>query len=145
MKNDFVKQLSARGIYKGKTKEELQNLAKEELHGVQRIPALLFEDPTIPLHAANCGDYEILGFEPLHDISHHIENVPIELPEHLPKKESSELNAIINFCMGDEETKRAFDYRCAVASTMWYFNEAQIRIGSAVRTCVRYDSRTLSR
>ena len=114
MRNDLVKELSVRGIYEGKTKEELQNLLKEELHGVQRVPALLFEDPTIPLHAVNCGDYEILGFEPLHDISHHIENVLIELPEQLPKKESSELNAVINFCMGDKETKRAFDYRCAL-------------------------------
>ena len=50
--------------------------------------------------------YEILGFEPLHDISHHIENVLTELPEHLPKKETSELNAIIDFCIGGKRNKK---------------------------------------
>ena len=49
--------------------------------------------------------------EPLHDISHHIENVITELPEHLPKEEASELNGLIDFCIGSKETKRAFDYR----------------------------------
>ena len=113
-KDDFVRELSARGIYEGNAKEELQNFLKEELHGVQRVPALLYQNPTIPLNSINSGDYEILGFEPLHDISHHIENVLTELPEHLPKKEASELNAIIDFCIGGKETKRAVDYRCAL-------------------------------
>jgi hypothetical protein len=99
----WVRELSARGIYEGNT--------KEELHGVQCVPALLCQNPTLPLNSINNGDYEILGFEPPHDISHHIENVLTELPEHLPKKETSELNAIIDFCIGGKETKRAVDYR----------------------------------
>jgi hypothetical protein len=111
-KDELSKELSARGIYEGNTKEELQNLLKDELHGVQRVPALLY--PNLPLDEINCDEYEILGFEPLHDISHHIENIPTELPSHLPshlpKKEASELNALIEFCIGGKETKRAFDY-----------------------------------
>jgi hypothetical protein len=113
-KDELIRELSARGIYEGNTKEELQNLLKEELHGVQRVPALLYPNPEVPLDEINCGNYEILGFEPLHDISHHIENVLTELPSHLPKKEASELNALTEFCIGGKETKRAFDYRCAL-------------------------------
>jgi hypothetical protein len=113
-KDELSTELSARGIYEGNTKEELQNLLKDELHGVQRVPALLYPNPNLPLDAINCGEYEILGFEPLHDISHHIENILTELPSHLPKKEASELNALIEFCIGGKETKRAFDYRCAL-------------------------------
>ena len=113
-KDELTRELSGRGIHEGETKEELQNLLKEELHGVQRVPALLYQNPTLPLDSINCGDYKVLGFEPLHDISHHIENVLSELPEHLPKKEASELNALIEFCLRGKETKRAFDYRCAL-------------------------------
>ena len=113
-KDELIRELSARGIYEGNSKEELQNLLKEELHGVQRVPALLYQNPDLPLDEINCGDYEVLGFEPLHDISHHIENVLTELPSHLSKDEASELNALIEFCMGGKETKRAFDYRCAL-------------------------------
>ena len=113
-KDELIRELSARGIYEGNRKEELQNLLKEELHGVQRVPALLYQNPDLPLDEINCGDYEVLGFEPLHDISHHIENVLTELPSHLSKDEASELNALIEFCMAAKETKRAFDYRCAL-------------------------------
>ncbi len=113
-KDELTRELSGRGIHEGEAKEELQNLLKEELHGVQRVPALLYQNPTLPLDSINCGDYEVLGFEPLHDISHHIENVLSELPEHLPKKEACELNALIELCLRGKETKRAFDYRCAL-------------------------------
>ena len=84
------------------------------MHGVQQAPALLYQNPDLPLNEINCGDYEVLGFEPLHDISHHIENVLTGLPSHLSKDEASELNALIEFCMAVKETKRAFDYRCAL-------------------------------
>ena len=105
-KDELIRELSARGIYEGNTKEELQNLLKEELHGVQRVPALLYPNPEVPLDEINCGNYDILGFEPLHDISHHIENVLTELSLHLPKKEASELNALTEFCIGGERNKK---------------------------------------
>ena len=111
-KDELIRELSSRGIYEGNSKEELQNLLKEELHGVQRVPALLYQSPDIPLDEINSRDYEILGFEPQHDISHHIENVLIELRSHIPKKEAFELNTLIEFCSEGKETKRAFDYRC---------------------------------
>ena len=113
-RNELIRELSARGIYEGHRNEELQNLLKEELHGVQLVPGLLHTNPELSLEEIKCGNYDIFGFEPLHDISHHIENVLTELSSHLPKKESSEINGLIEFCIGGKETKRAFDYRCTL-------------------------------
>ena len=90
-RNKPFQNLTKDELVRGKTKEQLQNLLKEELHGVQCVPAILYQNPTLPLESINSSDCEVLGFEPLHDISHHIENVLTELPEHLPKEEASEL------------------------------------------------------
>ena len=76
-KDGLTGELSTRSIYEGNTKEELQNLLKDELHGVQRVPAVLHPSPNLPLDGINCGKYEIF--------SHHIENILTELPSHLPK------------------------------------------------------------
>ena len=76
-----------RGIYDGKTKQELQAKLDMELHGIQRVPALLVHTPDVPLEDLHLTNYEILPTEPLHDIGHHIENVFTELPHHLEDKE----------------------------------------------------------
>ena len=67
-KDGLIRELSARDIYEGNSKEELHILLKEEFHGVQ-VPALRYQNPDLPLDEINCGDYEVLGCEPLHDIS----------------------------------------------------------------------------
>ena len=46
-KDELIKELNARGIYKGNTKMELEKLLTEEFHGVQRVPALLFTNHNI--------------------------------------------------------------------------------------------------
>ncbi|CAB4016641.1 Hypothetical predicted protein [Paramuricea clavata] len=69
------------------------------------------------LHSINCGQYEVLGFEPLHDIGKHIENIFIELPEHLPRTEAAKLKAVLEICIGEKETKKTFNYRCALVLT----------------------------
>ncbi len=80
-------ELNARGIYEGNTKKELEKLFTEELHGVQTVPALLYNNPTSTLESINCGKYKI-SFEPLHDIGKHIENVLTELKIPLTCKRS---------------------------------------------------------
>ena len=113
-KESLIAELSSRGIYQGDNKRELDELLTEEMHGVQRVPALLFNKPTGDLESINCSQYEILGFEPLYDIGKHIENVFTELPAHLPTAKASELKAAIELSIGSKETKRTFDYRCAL-------------------------------
>ena len=116
-KPSLVRELTARGIYEGDKKKELEDLLKEVMHGVQRVPALLYNDPMATLESINCSNYEILGFEPLHDIVKHIENVLTELPAHIPQQEAFELKAIIELSIGGKETKRTVDYRCALVLT----------------------------
>ena len=41
-------ELATRGIYKGKTKQELQNLLDMEMHGMQRVPALVINNSKMP-------------------------------------------------------------------------------------------------
>ena len=73
-KQSLVRELTGRGIYQGDKKNELQDLLKEVMHGVQRVPALLYNDPMATLESINYSNYDIFGFEPLHDIGKHIEN-----------------------------------------------------------------------
>ena len=67
-KPNLIRELNARSIYEGEKKKELEDLLKDELHGVQRVPALLFTSPNKTLESITCAGYVILGFEPLHDI-----------------------------------------------------------------------------
>ena len=90
-KQDVVRELGSRGIFQGDTKKELEDNLTNELQGVQRVPALLFENPTEDLKAINIEDYEILVCEPMHDVSKHIENVLTELPRHIANAEHKKL------------------------------------------------------
>ena len=112
-KQNLIRELNARSIYDGE-KKELEEILKTELHGVQRVPALLFPNPSENLESINCANYEILGFEPLHDIGKHIENLFTELPDHLPSIKASKLKTVLDLCIGAKETKRTIDYRCAM-------------------------------
>ena len=113
-KDELIQELNAGRIYEGNTKKELEKLLTNELHGVQRVPALLYNNPTATLESINCGKYEVLSFEPLHDIGKHIENVLTELPFRLPGKEDTAVKDIIHCIIGGKDTKRTFDYRCAL-------------------------------
>ena len=59
-KKELEEELGGRGIYEGSTKPELQNLLDEDLHGVSRVPALLFTNPCKTLESLNLGSYEVL-------------------------------------------------------------------------------------
>ena len=49
-KSELELELGGRGIYEGKTKKELHILLDESLHGVCRVPALLYNNPNPPLN-----------------------------------------------------------------------------------------------
>ena len=46
-REELERELAARKIYDGKTKKELQHLLDQEMHGIQRLPALLINDPQV--------------------------------------------------------------------------------------------------
>ena len=113
-KEQLKEELNAREIYEGDSKKELEVLLVEEMHGVQRVPALLYTDATSTMASHHCENYEILPFEPLHDAGKHIENILNELPSHLTSEEANIVKEVKMLCLGGKETKRTFDYRCTL-------------------------------
>jgi hypothetical protein len=114
-KAELQKELnSSRKVYEGETVDDMKKLLTHEFHGVQRVPALLYPNPLATLASINSDKYEILPFEPLHDVGKHIENILIELPMHVSQEEATIINETIELSLGNKETKRCFDYRCAL-------------------------------
>jgi hypothetical protein len=63
------------------------------------------DNPNVTLQSINCDKYEILSFEPLHDIGKHIENILTELPHRLPEREAIAVKDVITCTIGGKETK----------------------------------------
>ena len=131
-KRELEEELSSRGIYNGTKKGELQDLLTEEMCGKQRVPALLFNNPKASLGDYCLPTYEILPCEPLHDISHHIENVLQEVPAHLTEPESKLLQESTNLCLGNKESKRGCDYRTALVKITGVLHQSNIMTEKAL-------------
>ena len=82
------------------------------MHGVQRVPALLYTKPTSTLESMNCAKYEVLTFESLHDIGRHIENVVTELTSHLPNNEMSTIQELIDLSIGSKQSEHMIIDAC---------------------------------
>ena len=139
MKNEELEnKLIGRGIYKGKTTKQLQNLLDEEMHGVNRVPALLFRNSTTSLESLNLGSYEVIPCEPMHDIAHHIDNLLTELPEHIEDETcKAKLLEAVSLTTGRKETKRAVDFRCSLITTASYVRGTAIsRVQNLLDTAV---------
>ena len=81
------------------------------MHGIQRLPALLFGQSNFNLQSLHLDSYEILTHEPLHDFMNYIKNLYEELPLHLPKEKKEKLRDIINSSFNAKEAKNGSDYR----------------------------------
>ena len=104
------------------TSADLLNLLKTNMHGIQRVPSLLFNRPEDDIEDLMLGHYEILPCEPLHDIENHIKNLFEEIPHHMgdDKKPIKEfLVAVFN----GKECKRGCDYRLSLIKVFGYFKE----------------------
>ena len=69
--------------------KDLMSLFQYEMHGIHRLPALLYGYPQKSLGDLNLEQYEILPNEPLHDISNYIKNIYQEIPAHVSKNQRS--------------------------------------------------------
>ena len=65
--------------------KKLHNLFDFEMHGIQRLPALLFGQSNFNLQSLHLDFYEILTHEPLHEFMNYIKSLFEELPLHLPE------------------------------------------------------------
>lgn len=88
----------------------LQSKIEDTMHGIQRVPALMYEEPLQGLNFFNLNNYEILSTEPLHDVSNHIKNLYVEIPLHAGKQRK-QLEEIIELSFHGKEAKNGADHR----------------------------------
>ena len=112
-KNEIITELRQRDIkcYESLPVKDLRAMLEEEVHGIQRLPALLFGENDLSVEQCNLNCYEILAHEPLHDIMNYIKNLYEELPLHLPKEKKENLRETISCSFNGKEAKNGSDYR----------------------------------
>ena len=81
------------------------------MHGMQRLPALLFGQSNFNLQSLHLDSYEIPTYETLHDFMNYNKNLYEELPLHLPKQKKEKLRDIVNSSFNAKEAKNSSDYR----------------------------------
>ena len=77
------------------TTKELQGLLDCEMHVIQMLLAVQFNNNTLTLMDINLENYAILENEPLHNVSNQIKNLYEEMPNHVPKYMRSSFKEII--------------------------------------------------
>ena len=112
-RHEIANELHQRNVkqYHKMTHDQLKKLLEKNLHGMQRLPALMYDHPTFNLSDLNLADYEILCHEPLHDISNHIKNLYNELVHHVPNNIQDSFKQIIQNSFNGKEAKNGSDYR----------------------------------
>lgn len=78
---DIIAELDSRNIeYDGTKKAQVKEELINAHHGIARPPALLFQDLCKTADELNLGSYEIVGCEPMHDLTNIVMHVITELP-----------------------------------------------------------------
>ena len=80
------------------TLKDLAPVLKKELQGVKRLPILLLNNPGL-------AKYEITLVECMHDIAHHIDNILVELPDHLKLNDKIKMNEMLDSLNAQKEKK----------------------------------------
>ena len=86
-------------------------LLENEVYGIQRFLALMYNNPLDTLETLNLSKYEILVTEPLHDIGNHIKNIYQEIPYHFPKNKKKDVRQILDVSFNGKDAKNSSDYR----------------------------------
>ena len=112
-RHEIANELHQRNVkqYHKMTHDQFKKLLEKNVHGMQRLPALMYDHPTFNLSDLNLADYEILCHEPLHDISNHIKNLYNELVHHVPNNIQDSFKQIIQNSFNGKEAKNGSDYR----------------------------------
>lgn len=113
-KTDIMNELHERNVkFKSTmTTKNLQEILSFEMHGMQRLPTLMFDHHTKTSTELRLNTYEVLCNEPLHDIHNHIKNLYFELPSHFDKKdEKQNFQLTLDNSFNDKDAKNSSDYR----------------------------------
>ena len=103
--------------------KDLNALLENEVHGVQRVPALMYNNPLDTLASLNLLKYEILLTEPLHDISNQTKNLYQEIPYHVPKNKTKNVRQILDVSFNGRVAKSSSDYRKSLLIVAKWFSD----------------------
>ena len=99
--------------------KDLNALLENEVYGIQRVPALMYNNPLDTLENLNLSKYEILFTEPLHDIGNHIKNLYQEIPYHVSKNKKKDVRQILDISFNGKDAKNSSDYKKSLL-TKWF-------------------------
>jgi hypothetical protein len=110
---DITNELNARRQgTRGMRRPDLDVKLNSILHGVHRVPDLLFNLPNITLNDINCGLWEISEQEFMHDFTNFFGNIMEELPAHITNDEAAKrLVSLFKIAKGDRSMFRGCDAR----------------------------------
>ena len=112
-KDELTRELVERDVDFDKyTMKDLKEELTKEMHVMQRVPSLLFNNPEGDINSLGLSSYEILACEPLHDIMNHIKNLFLEIPHHVDDK--SELKDLIEASFNGKDCQRGIDQRSSL-------------------------------
>lgn len=119
------------------SKDELDNMFREEIGGIQRPPALLCHS-TAPENMAALESYEISNCEPLHDITNVVQNLLVELPLIFEDQETQKAyQTFKETTVGDKNQIKGSDARL-FAVKLAHFSAIQYKNGN-----INYDILTI--
>ena len=81
-------------------------MLKKVLRGAKRLPILLLNNPLSDLNRLGLANYEITLVECMHDIANHIDNILLELPNHLKSEDKVKMIELLAVLNKEKETKR---------------------------------------
>ena len=129
-KDDMIRECKGRNLpTDGLLKPALQSQLREELKGIQRVPALCFPDQSASMKDLNLTQYEVVPVEPLHDLKEHINNILKELPKHLTNEEKPLFEEAIEAVLSTKEKLRGADYRlCCIVLALHLGSNCRLTI-----------------
>ena len=124
-KADIISELHQRSVKFSVNQDlpVLKELLACEVHGIQSVPALMFSCPNSTLEELNLQMYEVLGTEPLHDISNHVKNLYEEIPFKFEKETKKSIVNIINVSFKNKQVRNSADHRESLLTVCKYLQE----------------------
>ena len=86
-------------------------MLKKVLRGAKRLPILLLNNSLSDLNRLGLANYEITVVECMHGIANRIENILVELPNHLKSEDKVNMIELLAVLNKENETKRCCDKR----------------------------------
>ena len=93
------------------TRKDLEPTLKKVLKGAKRLPVLLMNNPDSDLSQLGLENYEIALVECMHDIAYHIDNLMVELPNHVKLQDKEKIEKLLNVLNSEKSKKRCCDKR----------------------------------